>query len=335
MKFPIGLTMSLSAYLFKQKLKGRKKFPLVLMIEPTHACNLFCDGCGRIRTWEEGQRAVLNADECLQSIEEADTPVVSICGGEPLMHPQIDEIVRRTLALKKYIYLCTNGMLITRFIERVGPDKRLILNVHFDGTEEFHDEVVKKKGCYARAFEGAVEAKKRGYQVCTNTTVFRQTKVEMLEEMYEQLKAVGVDGFLISPAYSYAAVTEKEHFMSREEIREKFGNGLGSKLLDKYNFWNSPIYVDYLQGKRELECTPWGNPTRDPYGWKKPCYLMEDGHADTFQELMEETEWSKYGPGNDPRCKDCLVHCGFEPTAVVETQRNIKDGLRMFKWNLS
>lgn len=332
MRFPLSLTLSLSWYLMKQRLKGRKRFPLVLMIEPTHACNLFCDGCGRIRTWEEGQRATLTAKECLDSIVEAGTPVVSICGGEPLMHPQIDEIVRKTLDMGKHIYLCTNGLLLTRFMDRVPPHPHLIFNVHFDGTKEFHDEVVKKQGCYDRAMEGATEAKKRGYRVCTNTTVFRQTDIGMLEQLYAKLESIGVDGFLISPAYSYSAVKEKEHFMSKDEIRAKFNSGNG--LFKKKQFWNSPIYFEYLRGERELECTPWGNPTRDPYGWKKPCYLMEDGHYDSFDKLMKDTEWEKYGPGNDPRCNDCLVHCGFEPSAVVETQKNIRDGLKMFKWNL-
>lgn len=333
MRFPLSLTTSLSRYLIKQKLLGRKRFPLVLMLEPTHACNLYCDGCGRIRTWYEGQKAELSLDECVGAVKECPAPVVSICGGEPLMFKPLPELVQATLDLGRHIYLCTNGMLLNRFVEKVKPHPHLIVNIHFDGTRAFHDEVVKKEGCFEDAFEGAKLAKEHGFTVCTNTTVFRQTEIPMLEKLYRKLEDIGVDGFLISPAYSYSAVAEKEHFMTRDEIRDKFRSADG--ILSNPKFWNTPIYMDFLLGNRELECTPWGNPTRDPYGWKKPCYLMEDGHYETFEELMRETAWESYGPGNDPRCEDCLVHCGFEPTATRETQRNLKDGLRMLKWNFS
>jgi hopanoid biosynthesis associated radical SAM protein HpnH len=237
------------------------------------------------------------------------------------------------LARKKHIYLCTNGMFTRKRLKEFKPSSRFFFNVHLDGLEQTHDLCVEREGVFREAIEGIKVAKSAGFQVCTNTTVYKQTDLREIAELFQYLQTLGVDGHMISPAYSYQAVQNKEIFMSREEVRDKFR--LATQLLEKYTLMTSPIYLEYLRGERELMCTAWGNPTYNPRGWKGPCYLITDQHYATFKELLEKTPWEKYGRGRDPRCEHCMVHVGYEPSAVLGANRKFSDSWKLFKWQLS
>jgi len=333
MRFPLSLTSSLSAYIAGKRLRRADKFPLVMMLEPLHACNLTCTGCGRIREYKETIQEKLTVQQCLNAVDECGAPVVSICGGEPMIYPEIGRLVREILARKRHIYLCTNGMFTRKRLKEFKPTSRFFFNIHLDGLEETHDACVERKGVFREAIDGIKAAKAAGFQVCTNTTIFKQTDLNEIAELFESLRSLGVDGHMISPAYSYQAVQTKEIFMSREEVREKFR--LVSQLLGKYALMTSPIYLEYLRGDRELMCTAWGNPTYNPRGWKGPCYLITDKHYGKFKDFVEQTPWEKYGRGRDPRCQDCMVHVGYEPSAVLGANRKFSDSWKLFKWKLS
>ncbi len=333
MRFPLKLTATLTRYIVGKKLRGEQMFPLVLMLEPLHACNLTCTGCGRIREYKSTINEMLTVGQCLAAMEECGAPVVSICGGEPTIYPELGRLVREILDRGRHIYLCTNGMFIRKRLHEFKPTTSFFWNVHLDGMERTHDLCVERDGVFREAIEGIKAAKAAGFLVCSNTTVYKETDLNEIAELYEYLRELGVDGYMISPAYSYAAVQTKDIFMSREEIREKFRQV--SELLEKYNLMMSPIYLEYLRGERELMCTAWGNPTYNPRGWKGPCYLMTDAHHATFQEFIENTPWEKYGRGRDPRCQDCMVHVGYEPSAVLGAHRKLGDNWKMLKWQLS
>jgi hopanoid biosynthesis associated radical SAM protein HpnH len=339
MRFPLSLTMSMGGYMLKKKLARQKRFPLVLMLEPLHACNLTCTGCGRIREYESTIKAKLSVEECLQSVDEAGAPIVSICGGEPLIYPQIGELVSGILQRRKHIYLCTNGMFIARKLHLFKPTSRFFFNVHLDGLEETHDKCVERQGVFQEAIEGIKAAKKTGFMVCTNTTVFQETDMGELDLLFGYLTKLGVDGFMLSPGYGYQAVHATnpkgaaEIFLTRDQIRAKFREA--DELLRKYKMATSPIYLEFLQGKRELSCTAWGNPTRNVKGWKGPCYLITDEHHATFDDLMNNTPWEKYGYGKDPRCEHCMVHCGYEPSAALGVNKKLGDSFKMLMWQLS
>jgi len=333
MRFPLSLTASMSSYIAGKRLRGTEKFPLVMMLEPLHACNLTCTGCGRIREYKDTIREKLTVEQCLNAVDECGAPVVSICGGEPMIYPEIGPLAREILARKKHIYLCTNGMFTRKRLREFKPSSRFFFNVHLDGLEETHDLCVERKGVFREAVEGIKTAKAAGFQVCTNTTIYKQTDLNEIAELFESLQVLGVDGHMISPAYSYQAVQTKEIFMSRAEVRDKFR--LASRLLEKYTLMTSPIYLEYLRGERELMCTAWGNPTYNPRGWKGPCYLITDGHYATFKEFIEKTPWEKYGRGRDPRCEHCMVHVGYEPSAVLGANRRFSDSWKLLKWQLS
>jgi hopanoid biosynthesis associated radical SAM protein HpnH len=333
MRFPLTLTTSLSSYIARKRLRGVESFPLVMMLEPLHACNLTCTGCGRIREYKDTIHEKLTVEQCVNALDECGAPVVSICGGEPMIYPEIGRLVQEILARKKHIYLCTNGMFTRKRLKEFKPSSRFFFNVHLDGLEETHDLCVERKGVYREAVEGIKAAKAAGFQVCTNTTIYKQTDLNEIAELFEYLQTLGVDGHMVSPAYSYQAVQTKEIFMSREEVREKFG--LATSLLEKYSLMTSPIYLEYLRGDRELMCTAWGNPTYNPRGWKGPCYLITDAHYSTFKEFMEKTPWEKYGRGRDPRCEHCMVHVGYEPSAVLGANRKFSDSWKLLKWQLS
>ena len=333
MRFPLKLTATLTRYIVGKKLRGEQMFPLVLMLEPLHACNLTCTGCGRIREYKSTINEMLTVGQCLAAVEECGAPVVSICGGEPTIYPELGRLVREILDRGRHIYLCTNGMFIRKRLHEFKPTTSFFWNVHLDGMERTHDLCVERDGVFREAIEGVKAAKAAGFLVCSNTTVYKETDLNEIAELYEYLGELGVDGYMISPAYSYAAVQTKDIFMSREEIREKFRQVC--ELLEKYNLMMSPIYLEYLRGERELMCTAWGNPTYNPRGWKGPCYLMTDAHHATFQEFIENTPWEKYGRGRDPRCQDCMVHVGYEPSAVLGAHRKLGDNWKMLKWQLS
>ena len=339
MRFPLSLTSTMIGYIAKKKVTRQKKFPLVLMLEPLHACNLTCTGCGRIREYEATIKQKLSVEECLAAVDECGAPIVSLCGGEPMIYPEIGTLVSAILQRRKHIYLCTNGMFIKKKLHEFKPTSRFFFNVHLDGMRETHDRCVEREGVFDAAVEGIKAAKQAGFLVCTNTTVFKDTDVNELDALYAYLTKLGVDGFMLSPAYGYAAVKETnpngaaEIFLTRDDIRAKFKEA--EKLLKKYRMASSPIYLEFLSGKRELTCTAWGNPTRNIKGWKGPCYLITDEHHETFQDLMTKTDWDSYGAGKDPRCEHCMVHCGFEPSAALGVNSKLGDSFKMLMWQLT
>ncbi|MCI0683122.1 MAG: adenosyl-hopene transferase HpnH [Gemmataceae bacterium] len=339
MRFPLSLTTTMVGYIAKKKLTRQRRFPLVLMLEPLHACNLTCTGCGRIREYETTIKARLSVQECLDSVDECGAPIVSICGGEPMIYPEIGKLVREILKKRKHIYLCTNGMFIKKKLGEFRPTSRLFFNVHLDGLRETHDKAVERAGVFDAAVEGIKAAKAAGFLVCTNTTVFKETNLDEIDALYAYLTKLGVDGFMLSPGYGYVAVHQTnptgaaEIFLTRDDIRAKFKEA--KKLLYKYKLASSPVYLEFLSGERELTCTAWGNPTRNIKGWKGPCYLITDEHHATFNDLMDKTEWHNYGHGKDPRCEHCMVHCGFEPSAALGVDGKFGDSFKMLAWQLS
>jgi hopanoid biosynthesis associated radical SAM protein HpnH len=337
MRFPLSLTRSMAAYLFKQRLAGRERFPLVLMLEPLVACNLRCEGCGRVREYAGCERDRLSIDECLAAVDECGAPVVSVCGGEPLIYPGIEELVERIVGRRKHVYLCTNGLLLRQKLPGLRPSDRLMINVHLDGMEATHDRLAGRQGVFQEAVAGIQAARRAGFRVCTNTTIYRQTDMHEIAVLLELLTCLGVDGFLLSPAYGYEAVRSSEPdaqrlFLTREECRAKFRQA--RPMLSRFRLTASPIYLDFLCGERDLPCAAWASPTRNIRGWKGPCYLITDRHYASYQELVESTRWDQLGPGNDPRCEHCLVHCGFEPAAVLAANRRVRDAVTMALWQL-
>ena len=331
MRFPLSLQLSLTSYLLKNKISGREKFPMVLMLEPTHACNLECKGCGRILEYKDTLGASLSLEECLRAVDECGAPVVSITGGEPLIYPQIGELTAEILKRKKHIYLCTNGTLLEKSLPKFKPTPQLNFNISLDGMEKNHDAISAKPGVFRQAIEGIKAAKKKGFRVCTNTSIYKETDMEEVAELFALLHSIDIDGILVAPAFDYEDVEDKI-FLQREAIHERFRRIW--ELSSRYKLQSTPLYLRFCMGERELQCTPWGNPTRNPQGWKSPCYLITDGHYPTYRELMEKTDWSKYGVGNDPRCANCMMHCGFEPTVVREVGKRFSDLWEMIVWNM-
>lgn len=338
MRFPLSLTRTMATYLLKRRLAGAEKFPLVLMLEPLHACNLTCTGCGRIREYANTIKDKLSIEECLAAADECGAPVVSICGGEPMIYPGIEELVARLLERKKHIYLCTNGMFIRKRLAGFRPTDRFFFNVHLDGMEQTHDLAVEREGVFAEAVEGIKAAKAAGFLVCTNTTIYRETDMHEIAVLLAYLTELGVDGFMISPAYGYDAVQQtnpdaaEQLFLTRDEVHEKFRQA--KQLLRGFRLNTSPIYLEFLRGERTLRCAAWANPTRNVRGWKGPCYLITDGHFKSHRDLVEQTDWDALGQGRDPRCEHCMVHCGFEPAAVLGVNRRLGDTLKMALWQM-
>ena len=338
MRFPISLTAKMAKYLMGKRLRGEKKFPLVLMLEPLHACNLTCTGCGRIREYLSTIKDKLTVDECLAAVDECGAPVVSICGGEPMIYPQIEELTAKILERGKHIYLCTNGMFIRKKLSGFKPSSSFFFNVHLDGMDKTHDLAVEREGVFQEAVEGIKAAKAAGFMVCTNTTIYRETDMNEIAVLLQYLTELGVDGFMVSPAYGYDAVKStnpngaQEIFLTREEIHQKFR--IAKKLLSKYKLNTSPIYLEFLRGERDLKCAAWASPTRNVKGWKGPCYLITDRHYQSHQDLVQLTDWNKLGRGNDPRCDHCMMHSGFEPAAVLGVNARLGDSLKMALWQL-
>lgn len=283
MRFPISLHSSITSFFIKNALAGRRRFPLVLMLEPTHRCNLACAGCDRIRLHNEEQSTDLSLEQCISAAMECGAPVVTITGGEPLLYPELKSLVRELIKLKKHIYLCTNGLLTESFVEEFEPHKRLTLNFHLDGLGDTHDRITNKAGTFKKATETIKKAKEKGFRVSTNTSVYKNSDKRELERLFELLTELKVDGILIAPAFSYERV-EDDIFLSRFEARTMFREM--ESYFRRFPFISSPLYIDFLQGKRQMRCTPWGNPTRNPLGWKSPCYLITDAYYSSFAELM-------------------------------------------------
>jgi hopanoid biosynthesis associated radical SAM protein HpnH len=310
-----------------------KRFPLVLMLEPLHACNLTCTGCGRIREYEATMSEKLSVEQCLHAVDECGAPIVSICGGEPMLYPEIGRLVQEILARGRHIYLCTNGMFIRKHLPEFTVHDRFFFNVHLDGMEETHDLAVERKGVFKQAVDGIQAAKEAGFKVCTNTTVYKQTDMNEIAALFEYLRPFKIDGHMLSPAYGYAAVDDREIFMTRDDIHEKFKDI--HDLAKRFPLNATPVYQDFLKGERDLPCTAWGNPTYNVKGWKGPCYLITDAHYGTFEELMTRTAWESYGEGNDPRCEHCMVHCGYEPSAALGINGRFTDSFRLLGWALT
>lgn len=329
MRFPLSLYVSMTGYLLKMRLLRQERFPLVLMLEPTHRCNLSCSGCGRIIEYHDTLNEEMTLDECFRAVDESGPPVVTITGGEPLLYSRIVELVRGVLDRGRHLYFCTNGLLLEESLHRFKPSSRFTWNVHFDGTEPVHDHIIGRRGGFEKALLAVRAAKARGFRVSTNTTVYRETDVGDLEKLFQQLTGAGVDGILAAPGFSYEEVI-RDVFMTRREIAEKFRHILRWK--NRFPIISNPLYLEFLVGERQLQCTPWGSPTRNSQGWKSPCYLITDTHYGTFGELMERCDWDYYVSGKDPRCAQCMMHCGYEPTVV--RQMSGRDILRMIEWNL-
>ena len=329
----------MTGYLLKKRLAGERHFPLVLMLEPLAACNLACAGCGRIREYADSLQARLTLDQCLGAVDECGAPVASICGGEPLIYEGIEELVAKTVARRKHVYLCTNGLLLEKKLPGLRPSDRLFLNIHLDGMEATHDRAVERPGVFARAVAGIKAAKAAGFLVCTNTTVYRQTDMDEIVVLFGYLTELGVDGMMISPAYGYQAVeaTNPENaarlFMTRQEVYAKFRQF--RVKARRFKLVASPIYLELLCGDRQLPCAAWANPTRTVRGWKGPCYLITDGHYGAYRDLVGQTDWDRIGPGKEPRCEHCLVHCGFEPAAVLAANHGLRDALKMAVWQVT
>lgn len=321
MPVPVSQALTVASYVLKQRLLRRSRYPLVLMLEPLLRCNLACSGCGKIQYPAHVLKRALTVEQCLSAVNECGAPVVSIPGGEPLLYPQIGELVQQLVDRKKYVYLCTNGLLLKEKLEAevFRPSKYLTFSVHMDGLREDHDRSVCRDGVYEVAVAAIQEAVHRGFRVTTNTTLFNSSEPMRVRDFFDAMMDLDVEGMMVSPGYSYEKAPDQESFLERENTKQLFSAILANKK-PTWKFNQSPLFLQFLMGKREYECTPWGNPLYTIFGWQKPCYLLQDGYAATFRELMDDTPWNEYGQasGND-HCRDCMVHSGHEPTAIHAT----------------
>jgi hopanoid biosynthesis associated radical SAM protein HpnH len=306
------------AYVAKQHLLGRKRFPLVLMLEPLFRCNLACAGCGKIDYPDEILNQRLSVADCLAAVEESGVPVVSIAGGEPLLHKEIVEIVEAIIAKKKFVYLCTNALLLEKKLDQFKPSPFFTWNVHLDGDQEDHDRSVCQPGTYDRAVAAIAKAKAAGFRVNINATLFDGAEPDRYARFFDDVMAMGVDGITMSPGYAYERAPDQQHFLSRRKTKQLFRDILARGKGKKWSFSLSPLFLDFLAGNQTYHCTPWGMPARNVFGWQRPCYLLGEGYTKTFKELMETTDWDKYGTGNYEKCANCMVHCGYESTAAED-----------------
>jgi hopanoid biosynthesis associated radical SAM protein HpnH len=324
MGVPLSQMWTVATYVLGQKLRGRKRYPLVLMLEPLFRCNLACAGCGKIQYPAHILKRQLTPQQCFDAVEECGAPMVSIPGGEPLLHPDIKEIVEGLVARRKYVYLCTNALLLKEKLEAglFQPSKYLTFSVHMDGLEEHHDFAVCREGTYQRATEGIRLAVQRGFRVTTNTTLFEGADPNAVRAFFDEMMALGVEGMMLSPGYAYDKAPDQTGFLKRRETNGLFEMILSNRRAGKrrWVFNQSPLFLEFLMGRREYECTPWGMPCFNIFGWQKPCYLLQEGYADSFADLMRETEWDNYGHASgNPKCANCMVHSGYEATAVNHT----------------
>jgi hopanoid biosynthesis associated radical SAM protein HpnH len=297
---------------------GHRRYPLVLMLEPLFRCNLACAGCGKINYPDEILNRRLSIEDCLTAVDECGAPVVSIPGGEPLLHKDIAAIVAGIIARRKYVYLCTNALLLEKRLDQFTPNKYLSFNVHLDGLKHHHDRSVCQDGVFDKAVAAIRTARLRGFRVTCNCTIFDRILPEDVIDFLDFTHELGVEGVTLSPGYPYEHAADQEHFLSRQKTKELFRSIFRLSKGKSWAFNHSALFFDFLTGNQEYQCTPWGSPTRNVFGWQRPCYLLNDGYAATFRELMETTNWDSYGSGNHEKCADCMVHCGYEPTAVID-----------------
>ena len=329
MGMPVRQSVRIGSYVLANKLRGREKFPLLVELEPLFACNLACAGCGKIQHPADVLKKRMPVEQALGAIEECGAPMVSLAGGEPLMHPQIDVLVNELVKRKKYVFLCTNALLLPKKLDKFTPSRFLAFTVHIDGLAERHDESVCKEGVFDEAVAAIKEAQRRGFRVTTNTTFFNtdtpQNVIDVLNYLNDDLK---VDEMMISPAYAYEKAPDQEHFLGVTETRELFRKAFADGNRKRWRLNHSPLFLDFLEGKADFGCTAWGIPSYSLLGWQKPCYLMSDGYVKTYRELIETTDWDAYGRGKDPRCANCMAHCGYEPSAVLATMGSLRESIR-------
>ena len=320
MSIPMLQKALVGAYIVRKHLSGQKRYPLALMLEPLFRCNLACSGCGKIDYPDDILNQRLSLKECLDSVDECNAPVVSIAGGEPLLHKEMPEIVKGIIARRKFVYLCTNALLMEKKLDQYKPSPFFVWSVHLDGDEQMHDRSVCQEGVYDRAVAAIKLAKDRGFRVNINCTLFNDAQPEKVASFFDSVKAMGVDGITVSPGYAYERAPEQQHFLNRGKTKQLFRDilnlGDGGR---KWAFSQSSLFLDFLAGNQTYHCTPWGNPARTVFGWQRPCYLLGEGYTKTFKALMEETDWDAYGTGNYEKCADCMVHSGYEATAVMDT----------------
>jgi hopanoid biosynthesis associated radical SAM protein HpnH len=329
---PLRQSLNVGSYILRQRLARRERFPLLVELEPLFACNLACAGCGKIQHPASVLKQRMPVEQALAAIEECGAPMVSIAGGEPLMHPEIDVLVRELIKRKKYVFLCTNALLIPRKIDKFTPSRFFSWAVHIDGLAERHDASVCKPGVFDEAVAAVRECQRRGFRVTTNSTFFNtdtpQTVIDVLNYLNDDLK---VDEMMISPAYAYEKAPDQEHFLGVSETRELFSKVFAQGNRRRWRLNHTPLFLDFLEGKADFACTAWGIPSYSLFGWQRPCYLMSDGYATTYRELVETTDWTAYGRGNDPRCANCMAHCGYEPSAVLATTASLRQSIRALR----
>ena len=332
MTMPLRQSLRVASYLLRQKLAGRDKFPLIVELEPLFACNLKCAGCGKIQQPASLLKQRMPVEQALAAIEECGAPMVSIAGGEPLMHPQIDVLVSELIKRKKYVFLCTNALLIPKKLDKFRPSPYFAWAVHIDGLQERHDASVCKEGVFEQAVDAVRECQRRGFRVTTNTTFFNtdspQNVIDVLNYLNDDLN---VDQMMISPGYAYEKAPDQEHFLEVEATRELFKKAFADGNRKRWRLNHSPLFLDFLEGKVDFGCTAWGIPSYSLLGWQRPCYLMADGYAKTYAELIQTTDWDAYGRGKDPRCANCMAHCGYEPSAVLATTASLRQSLRALR----
>jgi hopanoid biosynthesis associated radical SAM protein HpnH len=329
MPVPFRQSIRMGAYLARQRLARREKFPLLVELEPLFQCNLACAGCGKIQHPEHVLRRRMSVEQAVEAIEESGAPMVSIAGGEPLIHPEIHEITGELVARKRFVYLCTNAILMERKLDRFAPSPYFAWAVHLDGLRERHDASVEREGVFDKAVAAIRAAKERGFRVTTNTTFFTHDSPDTVRRVLDFLNdELEVDEMMISPAYAYEKAPDQDHFLGVKQTRDLFRAAFADGRRKRWRLNHSPLFLDFLEGKVDFGCTAWGIPSYSLFGWQRPCYLMADGYAKTYKELVETTDWDAYGRGRDPRCDNCMAHCGYEPTAVLATTRSLKESVR-------
>jgi hopanoid biosynthesis associated radical SAM protein HpnH len=319
MGIPLSQALAVGSYVLRQHFRGRKRYPLVLMLEPLFRCNLACAGCGKIDYPDKILDQRLSVADCMQAIDECGAPVVVLAGGEPLLHRELSEIVGGALAKRKYVTVCTNALLMQKKLEQYQPHPRFNWSVHLDGDEEMHDRSVCKTGVYNRAVSAIAAAKAKGFRVNINCTLFSDADSERVARFFDTVVTLGVDGITVSPGYAYERAPDQQHFLNRTRTKQLFRDIFSRRGRRSWPLYQSGLFLDFLAGNQSYHCTPWGNPTRTVFGWQRPCYLLGEGYAKTFKELMEDTVWDEYGTGNYEKCADCMVHSGYEATAVMES----------------
>ncbi|MBC8337589.1 MAG: adenosyl-hopene transferase HpnH [Rhodospirillales bacterium] len=331
MAIPLIQKIRVGAYIMGRKLRGVEKYPLVLMLEPLFRCNLACSGCGKIDYEDDILNQRLSARECLDAVDECGAPIVSIPGGEPLIHKDIVEIVDGIIERKKFVYLCSNALLLEKNLDKFTPSPYLTFSIHLDGLEDHHDRAVSQKGVFKRAVSAIREAKARGFRVNINCTLFDQMDADEAAEFFNfATNDLKVEGITVSPGYAYERAPNQEHFLNRTKTKQLFRDIFQRQGSNKWEFSQSVLFMDFLAGNQQYQCMPWGNPTRNIFGWQRPCYLLSEGYADSFQSLMDDTRWDDYGTGKYEKCANCMVHCGYEPTAVNDVVANPLKALKVF-----